>query len=256
MEDVVDVLKMVFGLLVFLIAITLTFFMVGKARQTADVVFEMNDRQKQYQYVEENDYNVKEDRIVSFETIIPTIYRYAKEQYAVTIFNRNGEPIVRYDTYVEGFMQNWDETLKKKGLGDVEAINTYKEVKNRLEQVQNVVNRQLNKNVDIMSFLDNRASNQLYSGKKEGHSEIKHVAPWIGDTDQDILTRIQTDIKGESYTKNQITYYGKNLWGYKSNTFLEKFLEIETSGETVTDGEDSIETIKGNKKLEIIYILQ
>ncbi len=67
-------------------------------------------------------------------------------------------------------------------------------------------------------------------------------------------------VSGGKYIKDygsyQITYYGKNLSQYKNRRFKEKFIEIATSGETITDGNDSIETIRGNKKLEIIYIMQ
>lgn len=61
---------------------------------------------------------------------------------------------------------------------------------------------------------------------------------------------------GKEYTYNSITYSGKGLEQYKDKTFKEKFIEITTSGETITDEEYSLETIKGNKKLEIIYIMQ
>ena len=59
-------------------------------------------------------------------------------------------------------------------------------------------------------------------------------------------------------TKEKTTYYGKNLKQYQNRKFKEKFIEIETSGRTLQDetGEESIEVIKGNKKLEIIYIMQ
>ena len=48
----------------------------------------------------------------------------------------------------------------------------------------------------------------------------------------------------------------KKLKNYENSKFIEKFIEITTNGETVTDDGYSLETIKGNKKLEIIYILQ
>lgn len=60
----------------------------------------------------------------------------------------------------------------------------------------------------------------------------------------------------KNYNSDNITYYGKNLSQYQEKQFKEKFIEIATSGETLTDGDESIETIRGNKKLEIIYIMQ
>ncbi len=252
MENAVDAIKIAFGLLVFAIAIALTFSVVGQVRATSDIIFTLNDKTQFYEYTTEEDYNTNINRIVGFETILPTIHRYAKEQYAVTIFDTNGKAIVRYDLYTEGFMSNWNEVLKRITLNDADAINRYREVEERLSQVQYVVNKELNTNVNIMDSLDDK----LYAGKSDV-SSINIVAPWMGDPDNDTVDRIKADmVPNGEYEKNGVTYYGKNLLQYKDRTFKEKFIEIQTSGETVTDGNDEIETIRGNKKLEIIYILQ
>ncbi len=252
MENAVDAIKIAFGLLVFAIAIALTFSVVGQVRATSDIIFTLNDKTSFYEYATEIDYNTEINRIVGLETILPTIHRYAKEQYAVTIFDTQGNAIVRYDLYTEGFMSNWNEILKRMNLNDENAINTYNQVKERLDQVQYVVNKELNKNIDIMDSLNSK----LYYGKSD-ISSINIVSPWMGDPDNDTVDRIKADMPTNgTYEKNGITYYGKNLLQYKDRTFKEKFIEISTSGETVTDGSDEIETIKGNKKLEIIYILQ
>lgn len=269
MENAVDALKIAFGLLVFAIAITLAFSVVGQARITADAVFKATDKTNFYDYAEEGDYNTKEDRIVSFETLLPTIHRYAKEQYAVTIFDTDGTPIVRYDLYTEGFMQNWNEIIKnmeKTGtkIGE-DAKQAYTNVETRLQQVQSVVNNQLGTNVNIMDYIGTQGTifsyhnRLLYYGDTDVGS-VNIVAPWVGEPDTDTVKRIQADLDGKNYVKDygsyQITYYGKNLKQYQDRTFMEKFIEVATSGETLTDGEDSIETIRGNKKLEIIYIMQ
>lgn len=252
MENAVDALKLAFGVLVFAIAITLTFSIVGQARATSDAIFTMNDKTEYYEYATAEDYNAKENRIVGLETMLPTIHRYAKEQYAVTIFDTNGTPIVRFDLYTEGFMANWNEILKKIGLGDQTSKATYEEVKQRLDQVQYVVNKDLKTNNNIMDYVDT----SLYRGSADVKT-INIVSPWMGDPDNDTVERIRADMQsGGKYTKNGVTYFGKNLMQYKDRKFKEKFIEIATSGETVTEGNDSIETIRGNKKLEIIYILQ
>ncbi len=252
MENAVDAIKIAFGLLVFAIAIALTFSVIGQVRATSDIIFTLNDKTQFYEYTTEEDYNTNINRIVGLETILPTIHRYAKEQYAVTIFDTTGRAIVRYDLYTEGFMANWNEVLKRITLNDADAINRYREVEERLSQVQYVVNKELNTNVNIMDSLDDK----LYAGKSDV-SSINIVAPWMGDPDNDTVDRIKADmVPNGEYEKNGVTYYGKNLLQYKDRTFKEKFIEIQTSGETVTDGNDEIETIRGNKKLEIIYILQ
>ena len=143
MENAVDAIKIAFGLLVFAIAIALTFSVVGQVRATSDIIFTLNDKTSFYEYATEIDYNTEINRIVGLETILPTIHRYAKEQYAVTIFDSQGNAIVRYDLYTEGFMSNWNEILKRMNLNDENAINTYNQVKERLDQVQYVVNKEL-----------------------------------------------------------------------------------------------------------------
>lgn len=273
MENAADALKIGFALLVFAIAITLTFSVIGQARDVSDVVFTATDKTNFYEYATENSYNTNEDRIVSFETILPTIHRYAKEQYAVTIFDSNGIPIVRYDLYTEGFMANWNETIKNLDSSNQEnkkkAIQTYEDVETRLQQVQSVVNKELGTNVDIMDYIGAKNKNTinsyynklLYYGTTNDSDIITVVSPWVGEPDTDTVKRIQADmVPGGMYIKDYgsytITYNGKNLLQYQNRYFKEKFIEIETTGETLTDGNDSIETIRGNKKLEIIYILQ
>lgn len=272
MENAVDALKIGFALLVFAIAVALTFSVIGQARVVADIVFQATDKTNFYDYATEESYNTREDRIVSFETMLPTIHRYAKEQYAVSIFDHTGIPIVRYDLYTEGFMANWNETIKNLNSGNqknkTDAEARVKEVEARLQQVQSVVNNELGTNVNIMDYIGNESTlltsmnRLLYYGKTNDRSDIiTVVSPWVGEPDTDTVDRIRADmVPNGTYVKDYgsyaVTYYGKNLSQYKNRQFKEKFIEIATSGETLTDGEDSIETIRGNKKLEIIYIMQ
>ena len=132
--------------------------------------------------------------------------------------------------------------------------------------MQLIVNKELGTNVDIMTYIGNPTSihtigsQLLYYGTADNNN-ITLVAPWIGDANNDILQRIKADmVSGGTYKKQygsyDIIYYGKNLMQYQNRKFKEKFVEIATSGQKITDGNDSIETIKGNNRLEIIYILQ
>lgn len=252
MENAVDALKIAFSMMIFVIALVLTVSLIGQARVTSELVFHVNDKTEFYEYVtSENIGNMAENRIVGLDSILPTIHRYAKEQFAVTIFDRNGVPIVRYDLWTEGFMSNWNQILIKKDIEGTSESETYNEVNRRLQRVQNVVNKTLGKNTTFnMNWIKD-----LYAVSSTNNASIKIGAPWIGDNTK-ILNRVQHDMLGTNYTNNGITYRGKNLKSYKDRKFIEKFLEISTSGTTITDEEYSLETVKGNKKLEIIYILQ
>lgn len=272
MENAVDALKLAFGIFAFILALAIAISVIGQARATSDVIFHMNDKTEFYEYVEEGDVNA-EDRVVGINTIIPTIHRYAKEQFAVSIYDQKGKPIVRYDLWTEGFMSNWDEILRDKEVYGKTGTNleAYNQVSERLNTIQRIVNETIQKYPEIYG------NRQLYGNGQSTDDKVKdimnicysvdaskvnrfiqHGAPWVGDNEQ-ILARIKADMTGGPYENNGIIYNEnkkKNLKQYKDEKFIEKFVEITTSGETIiTDEGDSLETIKGNKKLEIIYIM-
>lgn len=260
MENAVDALKLAFGIFAFILALAIAISVIGQARATSDVIFHMNDKTEFYDYVEYGDVNA-EDRVVGINTIIPTIHRYAKEQFAVSIYNEKGEPIARYDLWTEGFMSNWDEILRDKEGNNKEAYN---QIKERLVSIQKIVNKTVEKYGGKSSNFSDADEDKMvkemikrfYTVDADAVNRfIQHGAPWVGDNEQ-ILERIKKDMTGEVYTNNKIDYKGKDLEQYKDRKFIEKFVEVTTSGETITTDEgDSLETIKGNKKLEIIYIM-
>jgi len=253
MENAVGALKIAFSVFVFTIALSLAVSVVGQARATSDVIFHYNDKTEFYDYITPDNGENAEDRIVGFETIIPTIHRYAKEQFAVTIYDNRGNPIVRYDLWTEGFTSNWQQIVKNKD--NIEKVS-YDYIIERFLNLQNIVNRTLNisqneiDEEEIIAIIAN-----LYEVESSQNESLKVGAPWLGDNDK-ILERIRCDMLGTEFSYNDITYKGKNLEQYKDKQFIEKFIEISTSGETITDEDVSLETIKGNSKLEIIYIMK
>ena len=250
MENAVDALKIAFSIFVFVLALALTISVVAQARSTAELIFHFNDKTEFYEYATKDNVENSKNRTVGMETIMPTIHRYAKEQFAVTIFSKDGDPIVRYDLWTEGFMTNWNQIVKNKNSSEKE---NYIEVENRLKMVQEQVYKTLNK--PVPEFNVEEMVRKLYTVKSSTNTTVTIGAPWVGDNAK-IQSRIKADMLGGKYENNFITYTGKNLKRYKNDKFIEKFLEVTTSGETITDDGYSLETIKGNKKLEIIYILQ
>lgn len=80
MENAVDALKMAFAVLFFVGALGISMVTFTKARETADILLYSKDSTNYYEYVEPSK---NKSRVVGVETIIPTLYRYYKENYTV-----------------------------------------------------------------------------------------------------------------------------------------------------------------------------
>jgi len=102
MENAVDALKIAFAVMVFTMALSLAISTFSQARETSEAVLYMNDKTNYYIYDEieagttvnvgstsytpytsSSGITYTDKRIVGIETIIPTLYRYYKENYTV-----------------------------------------------------------------------------------------------------------------------------------------------------------------------------
>ena len=97
MENAVDALKIAFAVFVFTMALGLAIYMFTEARITSDAVLQTSDVTEYMQYVESENIE-NEDRIVGLETIVPTLYKYYKENYTVIFKNSDGSPLELYET--------------------------------------------------------------------------------------------------------------------------------------------------------------
>lgn len=86
MENAVDALKIAFAIIIFVIAITITFAFISQAKSTADVVLYHSDRTNYYEYAE----NSSTNRTVTLAEVISTLYRYNKETLCVEFQLKNG----------------------------------------------------------------------------------------------------------------------------------------------------------------------
>lgn len=94
MENAVDALKIGFAVLVFAMALSLAMYMFTQARETADVVLHSSDITKYMEYIEPEEgigKRVAGSRIIGLEAIIPTLYRYYKENYMIIFAKDSGE---------------------------------------------------------------------------------------------------------------------------------------------------------------------
>lgn len=96
MENAAEALKMAFGYLMFVLALTISISSFSQARETIEAVITMKDRETEYTYVEAQD-----KKVVGIETIIPTIYKAYKENFRIIFYKsyvdeNNNEPYYLY----------------------------------------------------------------------------------------------------------------------------------------------------------------
>ncbi len=95
MENAADALKLAFAALAFVLALGIAVSLIGQANATARQVFYSTDTTS---YLDPERYGgTAEHRTVSLETIIPTLYRYSVENCGITIIDKNGNIVLRYD---------------------------------------------------------------------------------------------------------------------------------------------------------------
>ena len=82
MENASEALMMAFGVLIFVLALTVAINSFGQAREVSDLVIYTSDETNYYTY-EVATGGTSQNRTVGLETIIPTLYKYYKENYTV-----------------------------------------------------------------------------------------------------------------------------------------------------------------------------
>lgn len=108
MDNAVDALKIAFAMLVFVMAITVSITAFEQAKATSDEVFYMADKTNFYEYT--SDDKIPDGRIVSIETIIPTLYRYYKENFNVIILDKEGKEVCTFN--LEKEIQDYSKNYK------------------------------------------------------------------------------------------------------------------------------------------------
>ena len=93
MENAAEALKIAAGVLIFVVALSVCIISFGKVREVSQFIINSNDNDYQNEYVEEvldSNGNPIRRRIVSYETIIPSIYRAFEENYRVVFDFKDG----------------------------------------------------------------------------------------------------------------------------------------------------------------------
>lgn len=284
MENVADALRMAFGVLVFVIALSITVSLLSQANATTNQIFYNVDKTTYLEQAVEP----KEDanhRIVGMETIIPTIYRYSVENVGVTIVRKVSgkyQLVARYDLDTDKVAAHITNT-KMFEKPEYKKINTYMQsAMSYYRHIDYLINtlkvdnepifkpgptkfgifaendellEEYNTNKDLQDRI-----NALYEYRFEKGSSAKSyygTTPWTDN----IAQRLERDLSGEGKVELNGMYYGfqkydtdkDNLLEYMQDKQFKEYI-IEVSNGEITE-ED---ILQGNdpQKLEIIYVEQ
>lgn len=262
MENAADALKMAAAILIFIVAIGASFSLFGTAKQTADSIIGMRDKQAYLEAAELDNgvlytssdaitsgsmtgLTTNGDRIVNISDVVSTIYRYSKEKYGVTIVKYSatgkGQVLARFDSSTESLMRQYnniesglDEYKEKLEINTANAYTTPRFTGTKLEELYRI---------DVEGDNDN----------------IKYGAPWFGN-DNEINKRINIELYGGTYTYNNETYVREDDGLIKilnnASQIIEVTNEIDKSDYLKDNGQDTNLLQQYNMPIvEIIYIV-
>lgn len=245
MENATEALYMAFAVLVFVVALTLSMTMFSQAKETADSILYSRDKNS---FLEYDTSRQDKYRIVGLETVIPTLYRYYKENYTVVFKDarnnsnyikdlNNAKPLTMYTT------SKSDTGIWAKDGNTLIYSGTYYGAAD---------------DISISSF--------------DLNEEIARNEPWTGDT-QNIKNNIDAYITGGSFTipdgSGTTIDYAKIfsnksfIENFSKAKFLEKMGEYSYSAGASSGNQQTSITIDGetfsllrqNKRRVIVYVL-
>lgn len=246
MENATDALMMGFAIFVFVLALSLTIVLFTQIRQTSDVVLQASDKTNYYEYVGDRDNNnIRTERIVGVETIIPTLFRYNNESLSIIIVNNDEEDISKWD-----IIQVFDLTVES-NLGELDSIDSMDSEDLKLEK--SAIYQLFKNNANVGDLFKN--IKKSYENVFKNNITLPTQAPWQGNNDY-INTRIKLFINGtndDSMNSVKITY--DNFFNkYKNKQFKESFQEfLITEDYNVDFDEELTGGASGVSKTIIVY---
>lgn len=229
MENAAEALKLAFAVILLTLALSLTMTLFSKARSTSDIVLRSADSTEYYDYMEYTDADKTGNRIVGFETIIPTLYKYNKERYKVTFETGNYNPsdgtisnrekLEIYKTTTEpsswnnGYVNEYDDTGKSKSICSFDIaeeiqrgepwVGSNDEIKKHLDAIINGTSYHPPQYSNNSHDIDYSNSSLTKSALPNLHKQNKKFAELIGKVE----TTDSSGVKGtKTTTKMVITY--------------------------------------------------
>ena len=257
MENATEALMMGFAVLVFVIALTVSVTVFSQVKAVSDIVLYTRDETNYYDYQGVTG-KAAQNRIVGLETIIPTLYKYNKENYTV---------LFREASYNE-------ETGE---FGNIKPLTLYYTPSTYKTRTNNIL---WGKTYDAL--MKNKYTPYITNGyNKEGSNEIfsfdieeetlRHE-PWTGSNDE-VKENLDCFLYGQTYynpnNNNVYIDYSKApltnggfIAKYKNSQFVETIGEYKYSS-TQADNNDTEDEngsvvsslVKEKKKRIIIFTL-
>lgn len=203
MENAVSALKVAFAVFVFMLGLVILFSMASQARDTSDILISKIDKTSYYTYLGTKDVDSNGNRTVSIYDIIPVLYRYAQENYGVTIVDKYGNIVARFDLDTEAACNNWND------FSNYSKYKLISETNNIYEKVEEIANNtglinQITLSVTpsnpaedtyITSFTEGMTSlfSNIYGQNKTSLINRDYYCQWIGSTNW-TSQRIDSDI--------------------------------------------------------------
>lgn len=253
MENAVKALEMAFAVMIFIIALSVSMYAFNNAKKTSDIMLYAQDKTNYYEYQGAKG-KTAEDRIVGLETIIPTVYKYYKENYTV-LFRQGNYNTQTGELSNLRYLKIYDTPSKSKSSTNGVVLwgtsNTYDTLmQNKYAQFFDGGYTQ-SLNTEIFSF--------------DLEEETLRHEPWTGNYSK-VRKNLDCFFNGEKYKNpnNGLEYKdyqyanGKSFMEqYKNKQFLEtigeyKYSSTQSNANNDTQDGSSISSLVKQKKKRII----
>lgn len=180
MENASDAIKMAFGMLVLVGALALAMYSFTTARQTSSKITKEADNLEYYSTLSLEDIdsvNALSSREVGIETVIPTLYRYYKENYTVLFYIGKGydkntgnfasiEPMTLYYTEVtENYLPKSSLIDRKHNKSSGRAIFGFDKQDEQARNEPWNLNQQADYNF-MKAFVNGNSTDKYYTSRK------------------------------------------------------------------------------------------
>lgn len=235
MENATRALIMAFAVFIFVIALTVSMVSLNSVKRVSDAILYTKDETNYYTYTDVKG-KAAQNRIVGLETIIPTLYKYYKENYTV-VFKE-----AKYDYDTGNFIGEWKYLPVYKTVSDRNwELSSYEKlIKEKYKEVS--------PSTEIFSF--------------DIDEETLRHEPWTGSEDK-VKENIGCFLNGTEYKNpnNGVRYknYSDSPLGiggfiekYKNDKFVETIEEYKYKS-TQTDDSTIRSLTKEKTKRMIIF---